>query len=48
VFTVAEMLEKCKSDKGPLTFCKNLFIVNKKSKDYCLIVALHVLFSAKY
>lgn len=39
---VKDMLEKCKSDKGPLTYCKNLFIVNKKSNEYMLIVAIHV------
>lgn len=41
---VKDMLEKCKSDKGPLTYCKNLFIINKKTNEHLLIVAIHVEF----
>lgn len=41
------MLEKCKSDKGPLTYSKNLFMVNKKVNEDMLIVALHVEFFVK-
>lgn len=39
---VKEMIEKCKSPKGPLTYCKNLFIFNKKANEYMLISAIHV------